>query len=410
MVYAALLSKVAEAFRARMLLSERVKDGLAYPDAFDGAEAVDKICFIIKTTDRSLALLLGRALDAQKFFHDVTYDHRLRDNPNEIYQFRARLPSAFTSDEDAHPVPGGEPMGSSGLSSSGSRSSRPMSPESAASSTLTSRTPSSIVSHESSAMHAQGLSQTTIAPASSASAAVEDELPTGVFTMLTECYSSTCSTTQLCYSITCPRRMEQQARLNMKPQRELKAQISQESLGEGSGPDAGTLWIHSVPKEIADTLSETEKRRQEAINEVIYTERDFVRDMEYLKEVSSSGLYWFNTRRVILTIFLCVKVWVKRLQNSDVISPAQKRDHFIAQVFWNLQAIIDTNTRFRDALTKRQKQFAVVGEIGDIFEEHVPQFDPFVDYGAHQLYGKYEFEKEKSANPAFAAFVEVRCW
>jgi RHO1 GDP-GTP exchange protein 1/2 len=105
-----------------------------------------------------------------------------------------------------------------------------------------------------------------------------------------------------------------------------------------------------------------------------------------------------------------VQVWVKRLQNSDVISPPQKRDHFISQVFWNLQAIIDTNTRLRDALTKRQKQFAVVSEIGDIVEEHVPHFEPFVDYGAHQLYGKFEFEKEKSANPAFAAFVEVRRW
>ena len=293
MVYPALLSKVAEAFRARMPLSERVKDGLAYPDAFDGAEAVDKVCYIIKTTDRSLALLLGRALDAQKFFHDVTYDHRLRDNPSEIYQFRARLPNAFTSDGDAPPAPGGEAMGGSGLSSSGSRSSRPLSPESAASSTLTSRAPSSVVSNGSSApsvtTHAQGLSQaTTVAPAASATVGGEDELPTGIFTMLTECYSSTCSTTQLCYSITCPRRMEQ-CRHNSKHQRELRPQISQESFDEGSGPEAGTLWIHSVPKEVADTLSDTEKRRQEAINEVIYTERDFVRDMEYLKEVGSSG-------------------------------------------------------------------------------------------------------------------------
>lgn len=291
-----------------MPLSERVKDGLAYPDTFDGAEAVDKICFIIKTTDRSLALLLGRALDAQKFFHDVTYDHRLRDNQNEIYQFRARLPNAFTSDADATPAPGGEPMGGgSGLSSSGSRSSRPMSPESVTSSTATSRTPSSREAHTqsiisngssatstSAATHAQGLSGGTITGAASpaAGAAGEDELPTGVFTMLTECYSSTCSTTQLCYSITCPRRMEQQHRSTNKPERELIHQISQESLGDCSGPDAGTLWIHSVPKEVADTLSETEKRRQEAINEVIYTERDFVRDMEYLKEVCSSGPCW----------------------------------------------------------------------------------------------------------------------
>jgi hypothetical protein len=49
--------------------------------------------------------------------------------------------------------------------------------------------------------------------------------------------------------------------------------------------DAGTLWIHSVPQEIVNSVSDTEKRRQEAINEVIYTERDFVRDMEYLRDV-----------------------------------------------------------------------------------------------------------------------------
>jgi hypothetical protein len=40
----------------------------------------------------------------------------------------------------------------------------------------------------------------------------------------------------------------------------------------------------------------------------------------------------------------------------------------------------------------------------------VPDFGPFVSYGAHQLYGKYEFEKEKSSNPAFAQFVEVGCF
>lgn len=60
---------------------------------------MDKIAYIIKTTDRNLALLLGRALDAQKFFHDVTYDHRLRDSGNELYQFRTKLPSPFVSGE-----------------------------------------------------------------------------------------------------------------------------------------------------------------------------------------------------------------------------------------------------------------------------------------------------------------------
>jgi hypothetical protein len=98
-VYPALLSRVADAFRDRIPLTDRIKDGLTYKNAFDGREAVDKIAYIIKTTDRNLALLLGRALDAQKFFHDVTYDHRLRDSANELYQFQTKLPSPFVSGE-----------------------------------------------------------------------------------------------------------------------------------------------------------------------------------------------------------------------------------------------------------------------------------------------------------------------
>jgi hypothetical protein len=98
-VYPALLSRVAQAFRERIPISDRVKDGLTYTDAFDGREAVDKIAYIIKTTDRNLALLLGRALDAQKFFHDVTYDHRLRDNLSELYQFRTKLPDSYMTAE-----------------------------------------------------------------------------------------------------------------------------------------------------------------------------------------------------------------------------------------------------------------------------------------------------------------------
>jgi hypothetical protein len=65
------------------------------------------------------------------------------------------------------------------------------------------------------------------------------------------------------------------------------------------------------------------------------------------------------------------------------------------------------NTRLRDALNKRQKHYAVVERIGDIMLDAVPHFGPFVSYGAHQLYGKYEFEKEKNSNPAFYHFVEV---
>jgi len=228
-VYPAMLSRVAEAFRERIPIADRLKDGLTYKDAFDGREAVDKIAYIIKTTDRNLALLLGRALDAQKFFHDVTYDHRLRDSANELYQFRTKLPSPFVSGElrndelvNDNAQPDLEDKGSSRPgqkhSSMDAVSFRPytvsdMDNPDKDDSSLASPIPS--------------------ARPRRASIIVDDlPLPSGVFTLLTDCYSPTCSRDQLCYSIACPRRLEQQARLNMKPQPGLRKQISRESLGD----------------------------------------------------------------------------------------------------------------------------------------------------------------------------------
>lgn len=106
-------------------------------------------------------------------------------------------------------------------------------------------------------------------------------------------------------------------------------------------------------------------------------------------------------------LLLCTQLWITPLRTLDII-PEPRRSDFIEQVFWNITDIIAVNTRLRDALNKRQKSYAVVESVADIFAEMVPHFGPFVSYGAHQLYGKYEFEKEKSSNPVFAQFVEVR--
>ncbi|OJT06723.1 Rho1 guanine nucleotide exchange factor 1 [Trametes pubescens] len=382
-VYPALLSRVAEAFKARIQLGDRVKDGLTYKDAFDGREAVDTIAYIIKTTDRNLALLLGRALDAQKFFHAVTYDHRLRDSSHDLYQFRTKLPSPFVSGELDVPHEHEELLkalaqplinGSGGGDVDAKESPSPTAEDQEDSEKKEGSRPDSPTGS------VPGASSPVTRPRAGSVSSDDVPLPTGVFTLLTDCYSPTCTRDQLCYSIACPRRLEQQARLNMKPQRELKKQISRESLGELVEP--GTLWIHTVPAEVVASVSDLEKKRQEAINEVMYTERDFVRDMEYLRDC-----------------------WIKPLREQDII-PEARREDFITQVFWNINDIIAVNTRLRDALNKRQKAYAVVEQIGDVLLEAVPHFSPFVSYGAHQLYGKYEFEKEKSTNPEFARFVE----
>ncbi|KAH7922585.1 hypothetical protein BV22DRAFT_1037307 [Leucogyrophana mollusca] len=220
-VYPALLSNVAAAFRERINLADRIKDGLTYKDAFDGQEAADKLAYIIKTTDRNIALLVGRALGAQNYFHDVTYVHRLRDNAYELYQFHTKL-SPFVSGQ--LPTSGwtiedekGEWEGSKGDKDLAS-------PAHGAGSND---------SHEKDVFPSLGAGEMQGPRARRGGESIDEiPLPSGVFTLLTDCYSPTCTRDQLCYSIACPRRLEQPARLNMKPQPELKKQISRESLGD----------------------------------------------------------------------------------------------------------------------------------------------------------------------------------
>ncbi|KAL2130784.1 hypothetical protein VTI74DRAFT_5945 [Chaetomium olivicolor] len=313
-VYPALLSRVAECFRQKIVTGDRTKNELTYKNAFSGAEAVDVLSYIIRTTDRNLALLLGRALDAQKFFHDVTYEHRLRDSTYEMYQFRE------TMTEEAEEKP-----------------------------------------------------------------AVN-----GVFVLLSECYSPTCTRDQLCYSIACPRRLEQVSRLNLKMgpglKREGEATVNDDDADQ---TDEQKLWINSVPKEVADSITDREKKRQEIISEICYTERDFVKDLEYLRD------FWIYPLR-------------GKINGMSPIPP-QRREKVVRTIFTNIidpPSIHGVSSRFARALTERQQKTPVVKNVGDVFLEFVPQFEPFILYGSKQLEGKFEFENERSINKDFARFVE----
>ncbi|KAF9962840.1 RHO1 GDP-GTP exchange protein 2, partial [Modicella reniformis] len=201
----------------------------------------------------------------------------------------------------------------------------------------------------------------------------------GVFSLLTDCYSPTCTRDKLCYSIACPRRLEQQSRLNLTPNGGLKRVLSRSSSKEKKDQ---RLWITSVPKEISEALPDKEKKRQEVIFELIYTEKDFVNDLKYLNDK-----------------------WITPIRNLDLL-PESRREAFIDRVFYNIKDVYAVNSKLGEALLKRQQAYTIIPEVGDIFLEHVVNFSPFVLYGANQIEAKYEFEQEKNSNSAFNKFVE----
>jgi hypothetical protein len=102
---------------------------------------------VLGCTDRVVALSVGRALESQRFFHDVNYENRLIDDITEIYQ----LNELFFHDPSVT---------------------------------------SAVLSNY------EDDSTTLLNP----------QLPTGVYTELTRCYSATCNYRRPCYSYTCPKR------------------------------------------------------------------------------------------------------------------------------------------------------------------------------------------------------------
>lgn len=376
-VYPAILSRVARAFKEAMVLTINMKDGLEYHDSFTGKAAIDLICNIIRTNDRNLALLLGRSLDAQKFFHDATYNHRLRDSANEIYNF-----SRVFSDVEFY-----DDNGNSSNNNS-NRASSVMNPPQlpSANSSLSTNTPpyplSNIPVPSSPIEGIQG-SFTSLSKAGDEEYTDQFRV-NGVFTILTDCYSPTCTRNRLCYSIACPRRLEQQARLNMKPRGGLKRAVSRLSLHDTEA--SKTLWHETVDQSVLDTLDKHEKMRQELIYELIYTERDYVKDLEFMTDF-----------------------YIMPLRNPvNNIIPERERDAFIRTVFGGVGELLRLAKSLSEALTTRQQlQKPVVQSIGDVLLLFVGSFEPFIKYSGNKVFASFEHERQQQVNMKYARFLEA---
>lgn len=157
---------------------------------------------------------------------------------------------------------------------------------------------------------------------SSAGPGVGEELPTGVVTMLTKCYVATCVDEAPCYSYSCPRR----GNSILGP-----AQIPAEQPLPEQKPD----WPSTVPKEVLDTLPESEINRQTIIHKIIHKEDQYLQDLD-----------------VVETDF----IRPLRRANPPVISPASRLDDFIDEVFGNILDLRECNRRLLEVMYVRQRE------------------------------------------------------
>ncbi len=423
-----ILSQVSNIFKSTLSTGDRYKNGLLYRDAFTGFEAVTLIAFLIRTSDRNLALLLGRALDAQKLFRDVCYENRLRDTKEDVYQFTESFYNNGVgdnnnvdndNDNDNEPVnvnpnfSAQSPSHSNSIKSKHRLKMRPKSDPTLHISEDTNHENNNVLVGRSSSSSSGATTTTATSITSTSTSTIastkNDEITkmntsinatsnninnnvnvniNGVFTLLTDCYSPTCTSHNLCYSISCPRRLEQQVRSSLKPCSSLSRHSIQTASPEDNDDEDDEinnkqLWSYTVSKETLSNVTRDEQKRQEAIFELIYTERNFVKDLEYIRDF-----------------------WIIPLHQSKII-PLKEKNKFIKSVFGGILDIWKTNTNLLSDLLIRQKQSSIVPQIGDIFLKYIDnnKFNQFIKYGSQQVFGKYEFERQKNLNLNFKNFI-----
>ncbi|KAK2464009.1 hypothetical protein APHAL10511_003953 [Amanita phalloides] len=198
------------------------------------------------------------------------------------------------------------------------------------------------------------------------------ELPTGIVTYLTRCYSPDCGGAS-CYSYSCPRKGT--SLLQQLP----------DPLESLSGPSTDA-WADKVPQEVIRSLPGSEIKRQTIIHTLIASEEQYIKDLDIIESI-----------------------FIKPLQraNPPIISPLDLEE-FIDEVFHNILDLRERNRRLLEVLYVRQReQGPVIGRVGDVFLDAATEFrTAYPTYVGHHPIAEKRVREELDRNSDFRLFIE----
>uniref|UniRef100_A0A667Y728 Rho guanine nucleotide exchange factor 26 n=1 Tax=Myripristis murdjan TaxID=586833 RepID=A0A667Y728_9TELE len=138
-----------------------------------------------------------------------------------------------------------------------------------------------------------------------------------------------------------------------------------------------TSWSQlSVVKKsgLSDKLSQEERKRQEAIFEVISSEHSYLHSLEIL---------------------------IRMFKNSAELSEAMtKTEHH--HLFSNITDVCESSKKFFKELEDRHQQNIVIDDISDIVYRHAQSnFDPYITYCSNEVYQQRTLQRLVSKSPVF---------
>ncbi|KAF8661267.1 hypothetical protein AX16_001369 [Volvariella volvacea WC 439] len=199
-----------------------------------------------------------------------------------------------------------------------------------------------------------------------------EELPTGVITVLTRCYSASCGEGVACYAYDCPRKGNSIKETVLPP--ETQATPKKES------------WAETVKEEILQSLPESEINRQTIIHKIITKEEQYIQDLDIIESTFLKPL---------------------RTSNPPVID-LNKLEEFIDDVFGNVLDLRECNRRLLEVMFVRQReQGPIIQRIGDVFLEAATEFRlAYPIYIGHLPIAEKRLKEETENNAEFRLFLE----
>ncbi|KAF7298359.1 Actin cytoskeleton-regulatory complex protein [Mycena kentingensis (nom. inval.)] len=149
------------------------------------------------------------------------------------------------------------------------------------------------------------------------------------------------------------------------------------SVSRSSSPAFGSSWASLVDKSALEGIPTQERKRQEAIFELIVTEETYVKDLQLIVETFYSSMMPLLERKAITVVFA------------------------------NIEDILLTNTTFMSSLEQRQKECRLyVDRIGDILQSHMSSMAVYMEYCVNQGNAIKVLKSLRDSNPELAAHLQ----
>ncbi|SCV68292.1 BQ2448_413 [Microbotryum intermedium] len=210
----------------------------------------------------------------------------------------------------------------------------------------------------------------------------QDDVPKGVLTALTGCYSPFCNqleeegTKYRCYAYDCANRPKRQTS-------SISTLTVAETVEQIDKPPEN--WVTSVPASVVSSMSKQEIEYQNRVYELIKGEAEYHHDLELLDSLFARPL---------------------RQANPSLIQPASRVEAFIAEVLQNVGEVRKHSGAFLDALQERQKQAHVFHGVGKIMLSFAVNWSPdYTKFAVNFPFADAAVRDEMGRNSKFRDFL-----